>query len=1477
MSRWRRRLAGSHKSAGPHASPWRRCQVEQLEPRQMMAADLQLGAVYFEPADGTDSTGNTFTVTWSGGAAGTTLSTLTIDLDKNGNNAIDDGEGFFDTAAGGAGVYGYMPFTLLTHTGFDVTGSTVVDGGQKLVLTFNNFTVGDSLTFKIDVDEAGHDGNGSPSVSAFDEGREFQGSKLSGTFTNPNYYDASGTGVFVDAYDSQLSASGLPLPPDNYMPPSPVDLTVQTAGTMFPLTQTPLPSSIAGNVSVATNAAWNNPSATLAPIPSVTVNLLNSSNVLVATTTTDAHGNYEFDGLNPGNYHVVEVQPNGYLEGGDKVGSLGGNTNGVDELDNIVLVANDHGLNYNFIEQLPSTVSGNVVVVTNGDCDDPNATQSPIANVTLQLFDSSGHAVLDGSGHAITTVTDSHGHYSFTGLNPGTYSVHEVIPAGYLEGCDYVGTVNGAPVGNKPDGNDLTNIALASGQNGVNYNFHLLLPVSISGKVQEEVFGNCDNPANTFTPLAGVTVALVDSHGVSVTDGSGHAITTTTAADGTYSFTALPPGTYGVHIVVPNGLYAGSSSLGTVNGVVDGVATSAIALDDSLMWSGQNGIHYDFVVLPPPNISGRVVYDVDGNCETNPNEPPVANVTVNLLNSSGQVVATTLTDTNGYYTFKAVAPGTYSVQEVIPADWMEDDAHAGCNGGVVINPHTITLVSLNPGDNTVHYNFCLVLPVSIAGNVELETHGNCDDPANTFAPLAGVTVVLVDGSGNAVLGSNGQEITTTTDSNGNYAFTHLPQGTYGAHIVVPNGLYDGYSSVGTVNGVVDGLQTSAIALDDAVLTTGQNGIDYDFVLLPPPNISGRVMIDVDGHCDTNPNEPGLGGVRIDLLDVSGAIVATTFTDSGGNYTFKGIAPNSNYTIRETVPGGYFEEDAHLGCNGGYVVDPHTMTLIGVQPGDNPVHYNFCLNVSAVISGYAYQDGADLTTAGNSTSLADVPSAMLAQHDGRHTSDDTPIAGVVVYLADANGNLLHDANGNVISTVTDATGFYRFTGITPGVYTVIEGGASGYYQWINTPGSTGGTAAYRGNTIASITIANGQSSVENDFSFVRVTPLPFFFVSNNALPTPPAGSPYLPSAPPIVPQQQVLAPLPYGKYVTSGGADGYTWHLSVVNAGLPRATGPDGEAIVQLVGQSSGLEVWADSLVATSRWKLRTVEDDDQVSVTELVFGINGALPVTGDYNGDGRTDIGVFVDGQWLIDLNGNGAWDKDDLWAKLGYADDLPATGDWDGDAKTDIAIYGKAWPGDPNHIRYDPGLPNPDNRLLAQRERNVPPKPHMATYGVRAMQRTSGGKVRSDLIDHVFNYGAPGDRPVAGNFNGSGVDTIGVFRDGVWHLDQDGDGRFTKSDGSFTLGQAGDLPVVGDFNGDGVDELGVYRQGKWLIDINGDRQLDDRDMTVEFGGPLDLPVVGDWNGDGRDDLGVYTDGAVADQGADGNIAQADDGTATR
>ncbi len=61
---------------------------------------------------------------------------------------------------------------------------------------------------------------------------------------------------------------------------------------------------------------------------------------------------------------------------------------------------------------------------------------------------------------------------------------------------------------------------------------------------------------------------------------------------------------------------------------------------------------------------------------------------------------------------------------------------------------------------------------------------------------------------------------------------------------------------------------------------------------------------------------------------------------------------------------------------------------------------------------------------------------------------------------------------------------------------------------------------------------------------------------------------------------------------------------------------------------------------------------------------------------------------------------------------------------------------------------------------------------------------------------------------------------------------------DGWYGLGGVGDTPVVGDWNGDGLDDIGVFNAGYWFLDLNGNYLWDDE--WYRFGGAKGKPVVG-------------------------------------
>ncbi len=93
-------------------------------------------------------------------------------------------------------------------------------------------------------------------------------------------------------------------------------------------------------------------------IAGVTVTLtgIDANGAVVSTTaTTDANGNYVFNGLLGGTYTVTETQPTGYGDGADSVGSTGG-TLGNDVISAILLGAGVRSVDNDFAEVVLAVV-----------------------------------------------------------------------------------------------------------------------------------------------------------------------------------------------------------------------------------------------------------------------------------------------------------------------------------------------------------------------------------------------------------------------------------------------------------------------------------------------------------------------------------------------------------------------------------------------------------------------------------------------------------------------------------------------------------------------------------------------------------------------------------------------------------------------------------------------------------------------------------------------------------------------------------------------------------------------------------------------------------------------------------------------------------------------------------------------------------------------------------------------------------------
>jgi VCBS repeat-containing protein len=121
----------------------------------------------------------------------------------------------------------------------------------------------------------------------------------------------------------------------------------------------------------------------------------------------------------------------------------------------------------------------------------------------------------------------------------------------------------------------------------------------------------------------------------------------------------------------------------------------------------------------------------------------------------------------------------------------------------------------------------------------------------------------------------------------------------------------------------------------------------------------------------------------------------------------------------------------------------------------------------------------------------------------------------------------------------------------------------------------------------------------------------------------------------------------------------------------------------------------------------------------------------------------------------------------------------------------------------------------------------------------------------DVSFFFGNPGDVPIAGDFNGDGSDTVSIYRPSnqtffiINELGQDG-GGLGAAEFEYVFGNPGDKPFVGDFNGNGIETVGLHRESTGLVYFRNTHTQGNADNQFIFGDPGDRLIAGDWTGDG-------------------------------
>ncbi|WP_448749363.1 SdrD B-like domain-containing protein [Actinomyces sp.] len=735
----------------------------------------------------------------------------------------------------------------------------------------------------------------------------------------------------------------------------------------------------------------------------VTVDLLDNAGNVVATTTTDAHGAYAFTNLEEGTYKV-RVRKEGpiadLVQTEDPDGTKD-NTSG-----DITLELNDpikENVNFGYISD--NSISGTIYRDDNRS-NSLNGGEAGYPAQTVQLLDKDGQVIA-------TTTTDANGNYSFDNLPDGTYSV-KVVKDGALTDLEQTED----PDGTKDSASDPI-VLNEDNPTKKNVNFGYVPDYFIKGTIYRD--GNRSGALDTGEKLyEGVTVNLVDADGTVVA-------TTTTDADGSYSFDKLPAGTYSV-TVVQDGPIAGLEQTGDPDATKDNASEPITLNNDNPSTTDVN-----FGYIADNSLSGTVYRDDSRNGDQDGTEPGYSGVTVQLLDASGNVVATTTTDANGTYSFSKLPDGTYSVKVVKDGELADTEQTEDPDATKDNASEPVTLGEDNPTKD--HIDFGYVPDYSIHGLVyrdgdRNETHGA------TEKGYANQTVELRDKDGKVVA-------TTTTDANGAYSFSKLPAGDYTVKVVKDGALTDldqtedPDSTKDSASGVI------SLSNDHRTET------DVNFGYIANNSINGTIYRDGDRDGRKGDTEGRYSGVTVQLLDKDGKVIATTTTDKDGKYSFEHL-PDGTYSVKVVKDGALADADQTGDPDNKLDNASEPITLDEKNPTKGDVDFGYVPNNT--ITGTVYRDD---------------------NRDKMIDGDEPGLERVSVQLLDEDGNVLQTLD-------TAADGTYAFQHLPDGTYTVkvVRSSAIKDYDQTEDPDAT------VDDTSAVYTMGPGHSLQENvNFGYV----------------------------------------------------------------------------------------------------------------------------------------------------------------------------------------------------------------------------------------------------------------------------------------------------------------------------------------------------------------------------------------------------------
>ena len=587
------------------------------------------------------------------------------------------------------------------------------------------------------------------------------------------------------------------------------------------------------------------------------------------------------------------------------------------------------------IGELPPIEIGNRIWEDSDGDGIQDADEVGISDVKVQLIDEQGNIVA-------TTTTDSEGNYIFQDVAPNSNYTIKIDPTQFTNGEGVSGTPldglsltqeNSTGASSNPDNSDSdaiensqgeATISITTGEDGANdysFDFGFTRSVSIGDRIWLDLNANGIQDSGEVDFNESITVELLDENGA--------VIDTITTTDGKYKFTNVAPAKYQVRFTIPSGYGISPKNIGndSTDSDVDSVTMTTDLIDVQ-----SNNLDLDLGLYQKASIGDLVWYDDNQNGLQDAGEAGVENVTVKLLDKDGKEIASTTTDSSGNYIFENLEPADYSIKfdlTSLPADYVATTKDAGDDtkdSDADQSTGETAQTTLEAGEKDLTWDLGIYKPTYSLGDFVWEdTNGNgIQDSGEGGIP--NVTIKLYKGDGTYTGESQ------LTDGDGKYEFTDLDAGDYYIVAELPTNYQFSPQNQGGDDALDSDVDFSGKS--DTVTINSENisNLDVGLVEIQKYSLGDFVWEDTNQDGIQDSSEAGISGVKVELFDENGTLIASTTTDSSGAYKFENLA-NGNYSVKFTPPTDYTLSPANQGGDDAKDSDADSQGVVSVTISD----------------------------------------------------------------------------------------------------------------------------------------------------------------------------------------------------------------------------------------------------------------------------------------------------------------------------------------------------------------------------------------------------------------------------------------------------------------------------------------------------------------------------------------------------------------